>query len=137
MRLTRWLSRLAAGGKRLSSLEPVWLEGDERVEVVGESHYQQALRSICGREAWTEVRHECVALLVPEPTNPHDPNAVMVQIDGKLVGYLSRADAVAYRPTLRPLAAQGKAAACHAVIAGRGPGSRTSNLGVFLHLPPP
>jgi len=30
--------------------------------------------------------------LVPEPTNPHDRNAIMVQLGGKLVGYIPAAD---------------------------------------------
>ena len=33
-------------------------------------------------------------LLVPEPSNPHDPNAVMVQISGQKVGYISREENV-------------------------------------------
>ena len=51
---------------------------------------------------------EITAALVPEPTNKHDPNAVQVEIDARRVGYLSREDALAYRPTLRKLAKQGK-----------------------------
>ena len=31
--------------------------------------------------------------LIPEPTNPHDPNAIKVLIDGKPVGYLAKDDA--------------------------------------------
>lgn len=30
--------------------------------------------------------------LVPEPTNPHDPNAIKVLLNGKLVGYIPAAD---------------------------------------------
>ena len=81
------------------------------------------------------MRHECTAALVPEPDNPHDPNAVMVQIEGRLVGYLSRADAVAYAPLVQSLAARGRTAVCEAMVAGRGESSGTSNLGVFLRLP--
>jgi hypothetical protein len=39
------------------------------------------------------VRFECFAALVLEPDNPYDSNAVRVEIDGRLVEYLSRADA--------------------------------------------
>ena len=66
------------------------LEGDELVRVVGTSHYQDVLVELSGRRGDEQVRVEKVAALVPEPTNPHDPNAIAVQIDARLVGYLSR-----------------------------------------------
>lgn len=107
------------------------------MNVAGESHYQEALREIVGTTTATEVAVDTEALLVPEPSNPHDPNAVMVQIDGKLVGYLPRGDAVAYGETLSELSARGRLGLCEARIAGRGDESGTSNLGVFLRLPEP
>ena len=107
------------------------------MNVVGESHYQDALRAVIGGPVAGEVRHTCTAALVPEPDNPHDPNAVMVQIEGRRVGYLSRGDAVAYAPLVRSLAERGRTAVCEAMVAGRGESSGTSNLGVFLRLPPP
>lgn len=69
-------------------------QGDFAVAVVGESHYQIALRSICGPG---EVRHACRALLALEDDNPYDSNAVSVNINGKKVGHLSRDYAVLYR----------------------------------------
>jgi len=65
--------------------------------VAGESHYQEALRALTDTDGATEVRLEVEAVLVPEPTNPHDPNAVMVQVGGLLVGYLPRQSAVSLR----------------------------------------
>lgn len=38
-------------------------------------------------------QYDCMdksAKLIPEPKNQHDPNAVMVKIDGHLVGYIKR-----------------------------------------------
>ena len=64
------------------------------------------------------------ALLVPEPSNPHDPNAVMVQIEGRLVGYLPRDEAVAYGPTLRELGERGRTGALRG--ANRGPRRQTA-----------
>ena len=107
------------------------------MNVAGESHYQEALREIVGPGAAGEVAMDTEALLVPEPSNPHDPNAVMVQIAGKLVGYLPRDEAVAYGETLRQLTERGRTGACEARIAGHGDGSGTTNLGVFLRLPDP
>ncbi|HKP20167.1 MAG TPA: HIRAN domain-containing protein [Thermoleophilaceae bacterium] len=112
-------------------------ECDELVAAVGEASYQDALRHICGSDRWEHVRCEVRAVLVPEPSNPYDPNAVMVQVDGQLVGYLSRGDAVEYQPVTRTLFERGEVIVCDARICGRGPGSDTPNLGIFLELPSP
>lgn len=63
------------------------------VEVVGESRYQDNLARICGPASRDGVKRLCSAMLIPEPTNRYDPNAVRVDIDGLPVGYLCRADA--------------------------------------------
>jgi hypothetical protein len=115
----------------------VRLDNEGCVDVVGESNYQPALEAITGREDWVEVRHECTAVLVLEPSNPYDPNAVRVEIKGRLVGYLSRADAVSYGPYLRELAKDRRLPCCQALISGRGQGSQTRNMGVFLYMAPP
>ena len=41
--------------------------------------------------------------LVPQPDNPFDGHAVVVQIQGQTVGYLSRSDARRYQSRLRAL----------------------------------
>jgi len=66
-------------------------------EIVGESHYQQALARIAGPK--TEKGHNCVisALLVPNDNNPRDRLAIAVLANGALVGHLSRDDARALR----------------------------------------
>ena len=66
--------------------------GDETLEVVGESNYQDALRRIVDSPLGDAVRHAVVAVLVPEPSNPYDSNAINVQIEGSIIGYLSRND---------------------------------------------
>lgn len=109
----------------------------EFVRVVGESNYQSAISRVCGSTPGTEVRFECVAGLWPDPENRYDPNAVEVQINGMVVGHLSREDAVAYRPMIDSVMARGLVLVCNASIAGRGAGSETPNRGVFLRLPPP
>jgi hypothetical protein len=106
---------------------------------VGESNYQPALETICGRRGsgWTEVRCEVTAVLVPEPSNPYDSNAVKVTVGGQLVGYLSRSDAIAYADLIALAHELGAHPGCRALICGRGEGSETKNLGVFLDLAPP
>jgi hypothetical protein len=113
------------------------VEGDSLVPVVGTSHYQPALVELSGRQGDEEIRIEKVAVLVPEPDNPYDPNAIAVHIDRQLVGYLSRDENRRWQDVLQTLATHDHQAAAEAMIAGRGPGGGTSNLGVFLRLPTP
>ncbi|PXA80754.1 hypothetical protein DCC26_03690 [Auritidibacter sp. NML120779] len=47
--------------------------------------------------------------LVPNPDNPHDPMAISVRNNGKLLGYLSREDALRYGPEAHRLATSGYA----------------------------
>lgn len=74
--------------------------GEFNTEAVGESNYQKSLqqitKSIGGKGPWTTE-----ALVVPEPENPHDRNAVRVDISEQTVGYLSRPDSEAFHALLR------------------------------------
>jgi hypothetical protein len=107
------------------------LEGDELVRVVGTSHYQEALLALSGRTGDEVVRLEAVAVLVPEPANPHDPDAIKVEIDRCLVGYLSRDENKRWRDVVVAMAEH---VGCEAMIAGK---AGTTGLGVFLRLPTP
>jgi hypothetical protein len=74
------------------------------VRAVGVSQYQDALRHIAGLdEADERPLWEGLARLVPEPTNPHDPNAIQVIIEGQLVGYLDRETAARLQPVLQTI----------------------------------
>lgn len=133
-RATLWQGRLLS-----VSLAPVArptpLRGNRLINVAGESHYQDALRSLTGGAAGEPVRRELEASLVPEPENRFDPNAVRVEIGGKLVGYLPREEAAAYGPTLATLERRGRRAACEALVSGRG--GANAMIGVFLRMPEP
>jgi hypothetical protein len=121
------------------TLEATLYTGHETLEVVGESNYQDALWRIVGGRVPDPVRYKTVALLIPEPTNDHDPNAIEVLIDGHLVGYLSREDAGAYRPGLIELmaASANHLVALEAVICGGGPRrDGIGYLGVFINHDP-
>ncbi len=115
------------------------------VNVVGEGSYQGSLERLAGGRTTDGPRdRDHTAILLPEPTNPYDPNAVRVAVltasgDGATIGYLSREDAVDYRPVIDRLAAEGKVAACRASIGGgwdRGSGVR-GNFGVRLSMGTP
>jgi len=102
------------------------LEGDELVRVVGTSHYQETLLELVPRTADEQVRREFVATLVAEPDNPHDPHAIAVKIEDRLVGYLARDENQRWADIV-PVS-------CEAMVAGR---EGTTGLGVFLRLPTP
>lgn len=107
-------------------------DGTRRLSVVGESNYQEALVRLSGCPATGEHKFDCSAVLVPEPTNPHDPRAVMVQVERECVGYLSRHNAARFGPKVRAMNEQGEPALCMAFI-GRGPDHE--NLGISLRVP--
>jgi hypothetical protein len=91
-------------------------DGGYLFEVVGESHYQADLEHIVGGRTRDSARYECVAGLTPEPSNPYDPQAVYVSVDGHKVGYLSRDWAAKFKAAL---ASNGYAqASCNALIVG-------------------
>lgn len=113
------------------------------VEVVGESHYQDALwRAIGSRDPVNNRRHFVQAVLWPEPTNPYDKNAVRVFLvtsrgGFEHVGYLPREKAATYRDDFRALKKRGyETGACDACIVGgfRSENGSTVNLGVWLNL---
>lgn len=92
-------------------------EGDPNAEivfdclyVVGESHYHEAFQKILGRLEKGESLEieDAVAVLVREPRNKFDSNAIAVHIvDGegnaRKVGYLAEDDADPYVETIKTL----------------------------------
>lgn len=99
-------------------------EGSYDQEIVGEASYLPALRAIAGKG---EVRHECDAILCRDDENKFDDQAIVVLIDGNTVGYLSRANARAFRKRYQ------NSVQCPAVIVGGGEGRE--HLGVWLDMP--
>jgi len=111
--------------------------GDYDLEVVGESHYQNALSAICrGRMKHGHMK-EVVARLIHEDSNPHNSEAIRVDVEDATVGYLSRADAFRYRTRLVEHGHPGIPVACRAVIVSgwkRGLFDK-GHYGVYLDLP--
>jgi hypothetical protein len=106
--------------------------------VVGESHRQDNLWELVGGRTMHPVHHSVVAVLVPEPDNPYDANAIAVHIGGRMVGFLPRETAARYRAGL--LARQAETGTLIAlsgnIIGGGIRGDGTGSLGVFLHHDP-
>ena len=97
------------------------LGGQDDLEVVGELPRQASFVAI----AWDSLGIGSAATSswcwFRSPTNPYDANAIAVQSDGQVVGYLSRATAQDYLPGLqRLMAARGGYIALRGVIVGGG-----------------
>lgn len=84
------------------------------VKVVGESFYQENLFRLCGRASSAMRQFRKPAVLTLETNNPHDKNAVRIDIDGLTVGHLSREYAVWFREACG--APNGSCLACDAVV---------------------
>lgn len=103
-------------------------------EIVGESHYQPALRQLRNsRHMATD--NDFVADIVSEPDNPHDGNACAVYIESFKVGYLPRDAAAEF---VRQMAEVGLSGVFRIQAQARlsgGWGDRPF-IGVLLNLPP-
>jgi HIRAN domain len=112
-----------------------WSRYDDcmRVNVVGESHYQDALMRVSKCPPRGEHGYECGAELVLEPDNPYDKFAVKVMVDGQHVGYLPKGTAKRLGKRLRGLEAEGLHPLCMAYIGRAAEGN--PNLGISLRLP--
>lgn len=108
-----------------------------RVDVAGESFYDDSFKELCGERTIEGIRTEVIAQMELCDDNPHDNRAVRVTIRGHQVGHLSREDARAFRRLVRYGAlAEHEVFQCAAIIVGgwdRGEG-KLGNFGVRLDL---
>jgi len=139
--ITTWPGETFKGQMDAHLFEP---PDGARVDVEGTEAYQDTLEMIGGRRTADGMRDlDHLAILLPEPTNPDDADAIRVVIlpskprrNAGKVGYLSREDATRYRPIIDRLAALGKVTVCRASLEGgsdRGSGD-DSPIGVMLRL---
>lgn len=79
------------------------LEGNGNFDfpIVGEASYQKNIAKIAGPKQPNGVEIETKAIVFLDPFNRHDKEAVRIEIDGLIVGYLSRQDALQYRAWLK------------------------------------
>ncbi|SDG87588.1 hypothetical protein SAMN05216553_112224 [Lentzea fradiae] len=104
-----------------------------RVDIVGESHHQDAIAEVARHTTRIDGAVPATAVLLPESAR-----AVRIDLlrgDGSAVtaGYLRGEQAAGYQPLLNELAERGEAGSCPARITGGG--QRQYN--VHLHLGPP
>lgn len=92
----------------------VWLPGGCEVQVAGESFHEDAIRAAESSSPGSPL----AAVIVPEPDNAHDPNAVAVYVNGQHVGYLPRETARRAQPAIAAFidAHDGRLPSCPAEI---------------------
>jgi hypothetical protein len=121
-------------GQQQIELKAIELAGGAHVGIVGESHYQETIIKTAALSLpdedpdWRMFR----AVLVREPNNQFDPNAIGVYSSEGKVGHLSREKAIEYGPVFEEIARQRcDAGACQGLI-----GRQDSNhpYGVVLRL---
>ena len=79
-------------------------EGELDLDVTGEEHHQDNLWWLAGGQAAAgEIRAPVQAVLVVEPVDAHDRDAISLWVNGLEVGHLSHRDAQRYRPGLLAL----------------------------------
>jgi hypothetical protein len=122
MGLLSWLFGLgeAAPAGPNHSLEPVHLARGRgfTFEIVGEASYQAALDTICGGKCEDGYNLPVVAQLCFQEDNPYDSNAIMVLIDGKVVGYIPRDLAPEMRDAILKLDPEERPVTCDAKVVG-------------------
>lgn len=85
------------------------------LDCVGEAAHSSSIYSLLGAE---QVLH-CIAVLLPEPENPHDAEAIAVFVNGLRVGYLSRSSIGANsKAVLKCVAKIGYASVPAAILGG-------------------
>ncbi len=100
---------LPAGCNRLVQGPPV--------DVHGESHHRAEIEAAVGRRR--EGHDDIVdAMLVWEPDNQWDPNAIAIHIDGRTCGYMPRPDAKRYRSVMEWARTQSFAPVVRADVTG-------------------
>ena len=97
------LSKKINKAKEVGNIRYVAWNGKYSWDAVGESFYQLQLSSIAGPKEVESKNYNCNAMLIRNPENKHDSNAIMVVIEGKQVGHISRARAASFVREMKKL----------------------------------
>jgi hypothetical protein len=98
--------------------EAGFLIGDRSVDVVDEADYQETLEGLAGGRSDRGTITQVVALLIREPERHREKDAVRVEVDGAIVGYIGKWDAKDIQPLMRRLEAEGTPAWVRGNIVG-------------------
>ena len=88
-----WYVLKAKNALNKTSANPALSNTSYSYSIVGEQSYQNNLKKIAGPKEEESKFFECYAEVSSEPFNQYDKNAVKVEINGLLVGYLSKGEA--------------------------------------------
>jgi hypothetical protein len=102
------------------------LKGNSVVNAAGARYYEGALRALLAAGGRSRTELSVLALLVPEPENPHDQYAVQVLVHGQKVGYIpGRKAKELQRPLIELQQQSGRQVGCRArIVDGRGGGRK-------------
>jgi len=129
------LRRRRGGGLDPIELTAIELAGGAHVSVVGESYYQDAIVktvALSPLDSEEPDRNVFQAVLVREPGNKYDPNAIGVYSSVGQVGHLARDTAIEYGPVFEEIARQGAGAGVCVGLIGRR--NATVPYGIVLRL---
>ena len=76
-----------------TNINPALSNASYTYNIVGEQSYQDNLKKIASPKEEESKFFECYAKVSSEPFNQYDKNAIKVEINGLLVGYLSKSEA--------------------------------------------
>ena len=107
---------LAALGASLNAID-LGLPFTRQIEVSGETYHMDAIRAVFDVfsqpiTASGTTLDQVPVILVPEPSNVYDPNAVAVMVVNQHIGYLPTEIAQHYAPVLAPFVRKGQGVGC-------------------------
>lgn len=91
------IGNLSPGSGRIIILKG---NGAFDIDIVGESNYQAELEALAGGRDVEGADFEVSGVLMPEPNNPYDPNAIRVVVGGRTIGYIPKRETAAYHAVL-------------------------------------
>lgn len=115
------------------------LAGAGGIDIVGEASYRSTIEDAVGGRHRDGVKMYLTASIHAEPTNEFDNDAVVIELGGRTVGHLARADAQRYKRAFIRLTERGQVGSCSAQIRGgwdRG-GGDTGEYGVTVYIDTP
>jgi len=120
MGIMDWLRAALAGSARAEAAMPLMLAKGRgfTFEIVGESHYQNAIAKVAGPKSSAGCKVETTAQLVFNDGNAHDLNAIGVLLDGRVAGFVPRDQAAAMRAAILRINPDERPVICRAKIVG-------------------
>lgn len=88
-----WYVLKAKNAVNKTSANPTLSNASYSYNIVGEQSYQNNLKKIAGPKEEESKFFECYAKVSSDPFNQYDKNAIKVEINGLIVGYISKVEA--------------------------------------------